>query len=156
VPQVTTLDDLDAAIVGRLAADGRISNSDLAAAVGVAPSTCLVRVRQLRASGAIRGFHADVDPAAIGRPLQALVAVRLRAEARTRIAEYGARLAALPGVLTVYFLAGANDFQLHVAARSTDDLRDFVVEHLSASADVAMTETSLIFEHIRSPLTPAE
>ena len=51
--------------------------------------------------------------------------------------------------MDVYFLAGADDFILHVAARDTDDLRSFVVENLNADADVAGTQTSLIFEHLR-------
>ena len=51
--------------------------------------------------------------------------------------------------MDVYFLAGADDFIIHVAARDTDDLRAFVVENLNADADVAGTQTSLIFEHLR-------
>jgi DNA-binding Lrp family transcriptional regulator len=52
-------------------------------------------------------------------------------------------------VLNVFFLAGKDDFLLHVAAASTQALRNFV-EDLSASGDVAYTETSLIFEHVRA------
>ena len=48
----------------------------------------------------------------------------------------------------MFFLGGANDFQIHIAAETPDALRDFVVKNLSASRDVAMTETNLIFEHI--------
>lgn len=143
------LDDVDRRILRVLAADARIPNSTLAAQVGVAPSTCLMRVRRLQEAGAVLGFHADLSPAALGRPLQAVVSVRLAAHARTRIRQFGDTIAALPGVLNVFFLAGANDFQVHLAAESTDDLRDFVVENLSASRDVAMTETNLIFEHLR-------
>ncbi len=58
------LDDVDRRILGVLAADGRMPNNALAAEVGVAPSTCLARVRALRDSGVIRGYHADIDPAA--------------------------------------------------------------------------------------------
>jgi len=143
------LDDVDRQILRALAADARIPNSTLAAQVGVAPSTCLMRVRRLQETGAILGFHADLAPAALGRPLQAVIAVRLQAHARTRIRQFGAAIAALPGVLNVFFLAGSNDFQVHLAAESADDLRDFVVENLSASREVAMTETNLIFEHLR-------
>ena len=143
------LDDVDRQILRALAADARIPNSTLAAQVGVAPSTCLMRVRRLQEAGAVLGFHADLSPAALGRPLQAVVSVRLAAHARTRIRQFGAGIAALPGVLNVFFLAGANDFQVHLAAESADELRDFVVENLSASRDVAMTETNLIFEHLR-------
>ncbi|WP_035855281.1 Lrp/AsnC family transcriptional regulator [Cryptosporangium arvum] len=142
-------DDVDRQILRALADDARLPNSTLAAQVGVAPSTCLMRVRRLQEAGAILGFHADLSPAALGRPLQAIISVRLAAHARTRIRQFGAGIAALPGVLNVFFLAGANDFQVHLAAESADDLRDFVVENLSASRDVAMTETNLIFEHLR-------
>src|SRR5690348_8601561 len=79
------LDDVDRRIVRALADDARIPNNALAAVVGIAPSTCLGRVRALRERGAIRGYHADVDPAVLGRPLQAMIAVRLQSHARGHI-----------------------------------------------------------------------
>jgi DNA-binding Lrp family transcriptional regulator len=142
------LDAVDREILHVLAVDARTPNNVLAAQVGVAPSTCLMRVRRLQDVGVIRGFHAELAPEALGKPLQAIVSVRLQAHARARIGSFAQRFAALPGVLNVFFLAGVNDFQLHVAAKSPDDLRDFVVTNLSASRDVATTETNLIFEHI--------
>jgi DNA-binding Lrp family transcriptional regulator len=143
------LDDIDRHIVYELARDARIANNALAERVGIAPSTCLGRVRSLRERGVIRGYHADVDPAALGRPLQAMIAVRLQSHARSRIRGFVAGVAGLPEVLNVFFLAGKDDFLLHVAAASTAALRDFV-ETLSSNGDVSYTETSLIFEHIRA------
>ena len=143
------LDDIDRHIVRELARDARIANNALAERVGIAPSTCLGRVRSLRERGVIRGYHADVDPAALGRPLQAMIAVRLQSHARSRIRVFVAGVAGLPEVLNVFFLAGKDDFLLHVAAASTAALRDFV-ETLSSNGDVSYTETSLIFEHIRA------
>src|ERR1700689_5832810 len=143
------LDDIDRHIVRELARDARLANNALAERAGIAPSTCLGRVRALRERGVIRGYHADVDPAALGRPLQAMIAVRLQSHARSRIRGFVAGVAGLPGVLNVFFLAGKDDFLLHVAAASTSSLRDFV-ERLSSNADVSYTETSLIFEHIRA------
>ena len=148
------LDDTDRAILRRLAEDARTPNNTLAAAVGVAPSTCLMRVRRLHDAGVITAQRAELSPEALGRPLQALVSVRLQAHARAALGEFTARFAALPGVLNVFFLAGVDDFMIHVAARSADDLRDFVVENLSASRDVAATETNLIFEHVATGSTP--
>ena len=142
------LDEVDRKILQILAANSRVSNNAIAQLVGVAASTCHLRVRRLREIGAIRGFHADLSPELLGMPLQALVSVRLQAHARSGIGEFAGRFAALPGVLNVFFLAGVNDFSIHVAARSPDDLRDFVVRNLSASRDVASTETNLIFEHV--------
>lgn len=143
------LDDVDRRLLAILHADARISNSALADAVGIAPSTCHGRVRRLQDLGVIRGFHADIDPAAIGLPLQAMVSVRLQSGARGKIRDFLQQIRRRPSVIDVYFLAGADDFILHVAARDTDDLRSFVVDNLNSDADVAGTQTSLIFEHLR-------
>jgi DNA-binding Lrp family transcriptional regulator len=148
-PDSGDLDEIDRHIVGELARDARMPNNALAERIGIAPSTCLGRVRSLRERGVIRGYHADVDQAALGRPLQAMIAVRLQSHARGHIRAFVAGVADLPEVLNVFFLAGKDDFLLHVAAASTASLRGFV-ESLSSNADVSYTETSLIFEHIRA------
>lgn len=149
-PSAAHLDEIDHRILKHLARDARIPNNTLAEHVGIAPSTCLSRVRALRERGVIRGYHADIDPVALGRPIQAIIAVRLQAHARGHISQFAARVAALPDVLNVFFLAGPMDFYIHIAAATTHDLRDFVVINLSGDPDVANTETNLIFEHIRS------
>jgi len=148
------IDDVDRRILTALHADARMSNSALADLVGIAASTCHGRVRRLQDLGVIRGFYADIDPSAIGLSLQAMISVTLQSNARGKIRSFIAHIRSRPQVMDVYFLAGADDFILHVAARDTDDLRAFVVENLNADADVAGTQTSLIFEHLRgaSPL----
>jgi DNA-binding Lrp family transcriptional regulator len=147
---LVVLDAVDHRILRALAQDARLPNNALAARAGVAPSTCLARVRALRERGVIRGFHADVDPARVGRPLQAIIAVRMQGHARARLTSFLHELADLPGVRDVFLLGGAHDFFVHVAAPDTDGLNDFVVEHLSANPDVALTETNLIFQHARA------
>lgn len=151
---MSELDAIDAAIVRELQDDARVANNVLAARLGIAPSTCHGRVRSLFERGVIRGVHAEIDQAAIGRPLQAMISVRLRPHARGQLEEFAHAVAELSEVLNVYFLAGADDFLIHVATAGSDELREFVVNHLSSSRDVAMTETSLIFEHLRG--RPAE
>lgn len=149
---VRELDDVDQRIVSVLRRQGRLPNNALAEQVGIAASTCLTRVRSLVQREVISGFHAEVDPAWFGRPIQAMIAVRLRSEARGAINDFSDRMAAMPEVLNVYFLAGADDFHVHVAAKDPDDLRMFVVDHLSSAPEVALTETNLIFEHKRGRL----
>jgi DNA-binding Lrp family transcriptional regulator len=146
-------DEVELRILRVLADDARIPNNALAERVGIAPSTCLGRVRSLRERGVVRGYHADIDPAALGRPIQAMIAVRLQTHARGHIPDFMAKIATLPEVLNVFFLGGANDFLVHIAATGTQNLRDFVVVNLSGNPDVALTETNLIFEHIRAGLT---
>jgi DNA-binding Lrp family transcriptional regulator len=145
------LDDVDRAILEALSEDARIPNNRLAERVGIAQSTCLSRVRALRASGVLRGFHAEVDLAALGRPLQALVAVRLAVHNREQIEEFTRHVRRLAGVLFVFHLAGPTDYLVWVAAASAQDLREFVVEHLATDPAVAHAETSLIYEHSRGP-----
>lgn len=147
--QAVGIDDVDRRILAALHTDARIPNSALADAVGIAPSTCHGRVRRLQDLGVIRGFYADIDPAAIGLPLQAMVSVSLQSGARGKIRHFVQQIRRRPQVIDVYFLAGADDFIIHVAARDTEDLRSFVVDNLNADSDVAGTQTSLIFEHLR-------
>jgi DNA-binding Lrp family transcriptional regulator len=143
------LDGVDRRILGLLHDDARIANNVLAEAVGIAASTCHGRVRRLVDLGVIRGFYTDVDPVAVGLPLQAMISVSLQSSARGKIRSFIQQIRGRRQVMDVYFLAGADDFILHVAARDTEDLRAFVVENLNADKDVAGTQTSLIFEHLR-------
>jgi DNA-binding Lrp family transcriptional regulator len=143
------LDGVDRRILSLLHGDARIANNALADAVGIAPSTCHGRVRRLVELGVIRGFYTDIDPVAAGLPLQAMISVTLQSNARGKIRSFIQQIRRRRQVMDVYFLAGADDFILHVAARDTEDLRSFVVENLNADADVAGTQTSLIFEHLR-------
>ncbi|BCY12625.1 AsnC family transcriptional regulator [Actinoplanes sp. L3-i22] len=146
---VRGLDHIDLELLSLLRADGRMPNNALAERVGIAPSTCLTRIRRLRELGAIRGFHADVDPAWIGRPIQAMIAVRIRSDARDAIGKFAESLAGIPAVRDVYFVSGNYDFLLHIEAADVDDLRTVITERLSGTRLIAGTETYLIFEHRR-------
>jgi DNA-binding Lrp family transcriptional regulator len=153
------LDAIDAVIVRELQNNARLANNVLAARARIAPSTCHSRVRSLFERGVIRGAYAEVDQASIGRPLQAMISVRLRPHARGGLRAFAHLVAELPEVLSIYFLAGAEDFLVHVATSGSAELQGFVVNHLSSNPDVAMTETNLIFEHLRggtAALCPAD
>ncbi|MDT5083467.1 MAG: hypothetical protein QOJ61_510, partial [Mycobacterium sp.] len=82
------LDSTDRKIVSLLHADARMTNSALAEELDIAASTCHGRVRRLVDSGVIRGFYADIDPAAVGLPLQAMISVSLQSNARGKIREF--------------------------------------------------------------------
>lgn len=141
------LDEIDATLVRLLQDDARMSNARLAEDAGIAPSTCLMRVRSLIERGVVRGFHADLDPRALGLGLEALISVNIRVGARNTIASFSEEMRVLPEVVQVFFLGGAEDFIIHVATRDTDHMRQFVVDNLSAHPSVASTRTSLVFDH---------
>ena len=148
-PAPTDLDEVDLALLRALDADGRTPNADLAAIAGVAPSTALVRTRALRERRAIRGIHADVDSAAVGRPLQALVAVRLHGHTHAHVDAFRTMAPTLPGVLQVFHVAGQDDYLIHVAAAHADALRALILDHITSHPAVRATQTQLVFEHLR-------
>jgi len=143
------LDETDQALVRLLEVDGRMSNAMLAREVGIAESTCLVRVRSLRERGVVRGIHADIDPVAVGRPVEAMIAVRFGGHRRANFEEFTREVPELPGVLGAFHVSGSIDYYVHVAVPSADALRDFVLDHLTNRPGVLHAETSLIFESLR-------
>jgi DNA-binding Lrp family transcriptional regulator len=149
------LDDIDHKIIQELLRDARKPNNAIAAAVGIAPSTCLARIRGLQERGVIRGFRADIDLVSTGRGLQALIALRLHSKARSNLSAFSGYLASLPSVEGVFFVSGDQDFLVHVAVADSAALRALVAENLSVRPEVAGTNTSVIFEYVR-PTAPVQ
>lgn len=149
------MDDLDAvdhALLRALQDDARQTNRELAAAVHVSPSTSSERVRALRAGGVVRGYHADVAFPALGRHVQALIAVTIRPPTRGNIEAFRNWAAELPETVGVFVVSGGSDFLLHVAVPSTDALYAFVIDRLTEREEVADVNTSVVYEHIRRPV----
>lgn len=141
------LDRTDREILSLLQKDARQSNRDLAKAVGLAPSTCLERVRRLRSRGVITGFSAQVNPAMLGLALQAMVKVRLAGHSREVFESVRDRLVSLSEVVALYHVGGEADFLVHVAVRDAEHLRQVAWDNFTSRPEVRSIETSLIFEH---------
>lgn len=140
------LDALDRRLLTELAEDGRITNAALAKRLGIAESTCLLRVRALRERGVITGVHADIDLAALGFPIQAVIKVRLGSHDQQHVTTLYDALVEAPGVLQALHVAGEDDFHLLVAVADPEALRDLVLEHVTVHPVVRSTETQLVFE----------
>lgn len=149
------LDRIDYEILGLLRNNARISNKEIAEKVGLAASTCLVRIRMLQNSGVISGFHAEINPSSLGVSLQAMIAVRLRRHFKPDVDAFRRHALSLPEVVQLYHVAGPIDFLIHVWTRDSDHLRDLAMTAFTSRKEVAHIETELIFEHIRSPDVPS-
>lgn len=145
------LDRIDRGLVVELQKNARVSNKDLATLVGLSPSTCLERVRRLRERGVLRGFHAAVDPAVLGRPTQALISIRLQVHHRDLIDDFYEHVLRLPESIAVFHVAGSDDYVVHVAVPDTERLRSLVLDDLTGRDEVAHVETRLIFKVVRKP-----
>jgi DNA-binding Lrp family transcriptional regulator len=148
------LDRTDFAILEELQNNARLSNKELAGKLGLAPSSCLVRVRKLLQAKVLHGFHAKVDLDALGIGLQALIAVRLIRHSRATFKSLEAHIHDMPEVRTVYHLSGVNDLLVHVAVRDIAHLRDLIVDRLAVRPEVANCETSVIFSLFDKPRLP--
>lgn len=148
------LDRIDFELLRLLRNNARIANKDLAEKTGIAASTALERVRRMREARVIRGYHAEIEPKAVGIGLQAMVSVRLIQHMRAQVESFHDHLLALPEVLAFYHVAGADDFLVHVGVRDSDHLRDFALSAFTERTEVAHIETRLIFEFRRSPDLP--
>ena len=149
------LDELDTALLRELQADARRTNRDIAAAVGVSPTTALDRTRALRERGVIRGASLNLDLAAIGRPVQALIAVRIRPPSRRNIEAFRNWVTRQPDTLGVFVTTGTEDFLIHLVVPDNDSLYAFVIDRLTEHPHVADVRTSVVYEHLRNDcITP--
>lgn len=151
---IRDLDRTDRDLIRLLQEDARRSNKELAAAVGIAASTCSERVRRLEEAGVFSGFHADVADEVLGIGLQAMIAVRLRRHGEQEVERFKGRALALPEVVALSHVTGATDFLVHVVVRDAGHLRDLAVTAFTSWAEVSHIETSLIFEHVAKGVFP--
>ncbi len=150
-----TLDRIDYEILALLRKNARISNKEVARKVGLAASTCLVRIRVLQNSGVISGFHAEIDPVSLGVGIQAMIAVRLLRHFKPDVDAFRNHALSLPEVVQLYHVAGPIDFLIHVWARDSNHLRELAMTAFTSREEVSHIETELIFEHIRSAEVPS-
>ena len=141
------LDRIDFAILGVLQKNARTPNNRLAETVGVAPSTCLERVRRLSRLGVLRGYHADVDSSWLGIGLEAMIAVRLQRHSRNLVDAFREYVVELPEVRGVFHVTGGDDFLVHVAVRDSDHLRDLALDSFTTRPEVDHIQTRLIFQY---------
>ena len=112
------------------------------------------RTRRLTADGVLRGFHAEVDPAALGVGLQAMIQVRLAGHSRDHVKDLQEHLTGVSEVLGYYHVTGEFDFLVHVAVRDADHLRNLALDSFTTRKEIAQIQTSLIYAKMRKSIWP--
>jgi Lrp/AsnC family leucine-responsive transcriptional regulator len=136
------LDELDRRILGELQSDGRITNQNLSERVGLSPSPCLRRLRQLENEGVITRYVALVDPERVGLGVSAFVRVRLDSQDDRHLAQFEAAVTEFPEVMECYLMTGEADYQLRVLVGSLGEFEDFLRRRLTRIPGVAQVTTS--------------
>lgn len=137
------LDLLDVRILAELQANGRISNQELSEKVGLSPSPCLRRLRQLEERGVISRYVALVDPATVGLSVTAFVRVRLDRQDDKHLAIFEQEISRIDEVMECYLMSGDADYHLRILVRSLGDFEHFLRFKLTKIAGVSQVTTSL-------------
>ena len=144
-----TLDEIDYRILARLQDNARISNSDLAREIGLSPSPCLRRVRDLENSGAIKGYAALLEPAVVGLPVSVFVQVTLERQVETALEDFERTVLARPEVMECYLMTGDADYMMRIVVADVRAYEKFLKEHLTRAPGVASINSSFALNQVK-------
>jgi DNA-binding Lrp family transcriptional regulator len=137
------LDMVDRQILHDLQNDGRITNVELAKRAGISAPPCLRRVRALEDANIIKGYHADIDPDALGFSVQVFAFVGLTSQAEADLQDFEKLVSTWPQVRECHMLMGETDFLLKIVAHDWDDFQKFLTGHLTPAKNVSHVKTAL-------------
>lgn len=151
------LDDVDRQILHDLQNDGRMTNVALAERAGISAPPCLRRVRVLEKSGIVRGYHADIDPHALGFGVTVFASVSLKSQAEVDLRAFHELIESWPMVRECHMLTGETDFLLKVVAADWDAYEKFLTTKLTAAPNVSTVKSALTIKTTKfEPGVPIE
>jgi len=148
------VDRTDRAIIDQLRANARLTNVELAERVRLSPSPCLRRVRALEAAGVIRGYHADVDPAALGRAFEVEVMIELTHKDRATVEAFETGIAGMEPVVECRRLFGVPDYLVRVAVRDAADYEQFYMNELAELPGIGRVSSQFTMKLVKGPARP--
>ena len=137
------LDEIDRKILRDLQTNGRMTNVELASRVGISAPPCLRRVRALEEAGYIKGYHADLEPMALGFNVTVFAHVGLHIQAEPDLNAFEQLVRSWPEVRECHMLAGETDFLLKIVAKDWEAYQKFVTAKLTAAANVSHVKSAL-------------
>jgi DNA-binding Lrp family transcriptional regulator len=137
------LDSVDRTILRNLQSEGRVTNVELANRAGLTAPPCLRRVRALEEAGVIRGYHADLNPEALGYGITVFAMVSLKSQAEADLRAFEEHIATLDPVRECHMLNGEIDFILKIVAHDLQEFQRFLTTSLTTAPNVAHVKTSL-------------
>lgn len=138
------LDNIDKNILKELQEDSSISNLDLSRKVGLSPSACLGRTRNLVRTGVIKKFTTIVDEKKLGMEVVAFALINLSPLNRETIHSFLEKVNELPQIQECYTLTGSHDYLLKIVAKDMDEYRDFIIDSLMENTAISKVETSIV------------
>jgi|TARA_R110002072_G_scaffold727_1_gene5269 Lrp/AsnC family leucine-responsive transcriptional regulator len=146
---MSVLDAIDRKILKTLQADGRITNQNLADAVGLSPSPCLRRVKALEQQGVISGYTAVLDQEKVGLSLNAFISVKLEKQGEEQITTFEREMTAFPEVQECYLMTGTRDYLLRVVVRDLNAFEKFIKRKMIRIPAIASIESSFALTQVK-------
>jgi len=143
------VDRIDHAIIEQLTRNARLANVELAERINLSPSPCMRRVRALEDAGVIRGYHADVDPAAVGRGLEVTVHVELTLKDRATVEAFETGVAALDEVVECRRMFGLPDYVIRVAVADQAAYEAFYMNELAELPGVGRVNSQFTMKLVK-------
>lgn len=140
---MANLDQIDRHLLAELQDDGRMTNVDLAAKVGLTAPPCLRRVRALEEAGVIKGYHADLDASKLGFAITVFAMVSLKSQAEEALRGFENHMKSLPEVRECHMLNGEIDFILKIVSRDLQSFQEFLTSKITPAPNVVSVKTSL-------------
>lgn len=145
------LDRTDKRILRELQSNGRMSNQELAEKVGLSPSPCLRRVKQLEDEGIIKGYVALVDPAKLGLKMMALIQIRMDRHTPERFAVFEKTIMEYSQVMECILITGQTaDYQVKVIVEDMEQYQDFLLNRITPLPGVSDVHSSFILRQVVS------
>ena len=143
------LDHFDEKILRRLQRNSRATSFELAEAVGLSPSSCQRRQKDLEQRGLVRGYRTEIDPAALGQAFLVFASVRLQRHERSEVQAFQKAVVLLPEVLEVHHIAGAFDYLLRIAVADLASYETFHADRLTALPGLASVTSFIVMSTLK-------
>ena len=143
------MDEIDLAIISQLRQNARLPNNELADRVGLSPSPCLRRTRQLERDGVISGYTVVVDPRAVGRSYEPLVWVTLAEITRASMTAFEAAVGEVPEIIEALRMMGQPDYLLRIATRDADSFEALYIDRLAVLPHVQTLTSQLAMKVVK-------
>jgi DNA-binding Lrp family transcriptional regulator len=144
------VDGVDRTIIEQLQQDGRLTNQELAARIGLTPAPCLRRVRRLEADGVITGYAATIDSAALGRGFEVLLQAEIATKDLATVEAFEARVSAMDEVVELRRMFGLPDYVIRVRTADADAYERWLTTRLLGDPAIARVDSRITMKLIKS------
>ena len=142
-------DEIDCRILRALQENARVSNVELAERVGISPSPCWRRVRDLEQRGVISRYVTLLDPGSIGLPVSVVIQVSLERQVEAALETFESAVAKWPEVMECYLMTGDADYMLRVVVADLAAYQRFLLDHLTRVPGVASIKSSFALKQVK-------